>query len=406
MSERSGLLSVEDALERVLAGVEPLPAEMATLHEAIGRTLARPLAALRTQPPCDVSAMDGYALRHADLGEALRIVGESAAGRGYGGTLHPREAVRIFTGAAIPPGADAVLVQESAAVEGDHVTALERPELGRNIRRAGIDFGEGEVLLQPGQRLGPSALALAAAMNHPQVPVTRRPLVAVVATGDELVAPGSVVGKDKIVASNGYAVAALVAGAGGRTLDLGIVQDRLAAVEAAVAAARAAGADVLVTLGGASVGDHDLVKPALARQGMELGFWRIAMRPGKPLIHGRLGAMTILGLPGNPVSSIVCGVLFLVPLLRRLAGDPRAGDDGSVPAVLGKAMPANGDRQDYLRATLARGSGGQLVATPASTQDSSMLRVLAHSQCLLIREPGAAAADAGAPCRILRLGDG
>ena len=301
------------------------------------------------------------------------------------------------------PSADTVLIQEVAVVEGTTVTAREHPQRGRNVRAAGLDFTEGAVLLDAGTRLGPAEIALAAAMNHPTLPVTRRPLIAVIATGDELVAPGGPVGPDKIVASNSYAVAAFVEEAGGTVLDLGIVADRLPALEAAIAAAREAGADVLVTLGGASVGDHDLVKPALARQGMDLGFWRIAMRPGKPLIHGRMGACTILGLPDNPVSAIVCGVLFLVPLVRALSGDRGAGRDRSEPAVLGAPLPANDKRQDYLRATLARRDDGVLVATPNRLQDSSMLRVLAEAECLLIRGPFASADEAGAPCRVLRL---
>ena len=401
-----GLLSVDEALTRILAQASPLPEETIGLHQARGRTLARPLAARRTQPPTGMSAMDGYAIRHADLDDLARpltLVGESAAGRAFAGAVRPGETVRIFTGASVPSGADTVLIQEMADVDGDVVRARERPASGRNVRRAGLDFTEGEVLLRAGTRLGAAEIALAAAMNHAELPVTRKPLVAIIATGDELVQPGRPVGPDQIVASNGYAVAAFVEQAGGTALDLGIVPDDLPALEAAIDAARAAGANVLVTLGGASVGDHDLVKPALARQGMELGFWRIAMRPGKPLIHGRMDAMTILGLPGNPVSSIVCSVLFLMPLIRALSGDPRAAEDLSEPAVIGGPLPANDKRQDYLRATLQRRSDGVLVATSNALQDSSMLRVLADAECLLVRGPNATADQAGAPCRILRL---
>ncbi len=400
------MLSVADALTRVLAPAQVLGEEMVPLHRAFGRTLARPLAARRTQPPSDVSAMDGYAVRHADLDDLarpLRLIGESAAGRGHRGATGPGETVRIFTGAPVPAGADTVLIQEMAEATGDAVYARERPSLGRNIRPAGLDFTQGEVLLEAGTRLGPSAIALAAAMNHPDLPVTRKPLVAIIATGDELVQPGSTVGPDQIVASNSFAVTAFAEQAGGSALDLGIVGDTLPALESAIGRARDAGADILVTLGGASVGDHDLVKPALAKQGMELGFWRIAMRPGKPLIHGRMGAMTILGLPGNPVSSIVCSVLFLLPLIRALSGDRDAAEDASEPAVLGAPLPANDWRQDYLRATLTRRTDGVLVATPNKSQDSSMLRVLAQAECLLIRGPNATADSAGAPCRILRL---
>lgn len=402
-------LSVADALARILAPALPLPEELVPLHQARGRTLRRDLAALRTQPPTDVSAMDGYAIRFADLdtlATPLKLVGESAAGRRYGAVLAPGETVRIFTGAPVPEGADTVLIQEMADADGERVQARERPAQGRNIRRAGLDFAEGDVLLKAGTRLGAAEIALAAAMNHALVPVARKPVVAIIATGDELVAPGGAVGPDQIVASNSYAIAAFVEGAGGTALDLGIVADNLSALEAAIGAARAARADVLVTLGGASVGDHDLVKPALAKQGMTLDFWRIAMRPGKPLIHGRLGAMSILGLPGNPVSSIVCGVLFLIPLIRALCGDTAAAADRSEPAVLGAALPANDQRQDYLRARLDIRADGVPVAVPGKVQDSSMLRVLAEAECLLIRGPNATADAPGAPCRILRLQQG
>ncbi len=401
------LLSVAEALERVLASITPLGGELVPLHGARGRTLSADLVALRTQPPVDVSAMDGYAVRAEDLAHPLKLIGESAAGRGYRGSVAQGETVRIFTGAPVPEGADTVLIQEMADVEGDRVHATERPALGRHVRKAGLDFAAGETLLRAGTRLGAAEIALAAAMNHGEVSVAAKPLVAIIATGDELVAPGQVVGQDQIVASNSYAVAAFVEGAGGAVLDLGIVPDDLEKLEAAIRAAREAGADVLVTLGGASVGDHDLVKPALASEGMELGFWRIAMRPGKPLIHGRMAAgakaMSILGLPGNPVSSIVCGVLFLVPLVRALSGDPRAGQDRSEPAVIGAPLPSNDRRQDYLRATLREGSDGVTVATPSTLQDSSMLRVLAEADCLLIRGPNATADQPGAPCRVLRL---
>ena len=407
------LLSVADALARVLAPVTPLSEERVPLREAHGRTLARDLAATRTQPPVDMSAMDGYAVRLADLDDpaaSLTLVGESRAGLRHAGTLGPGETVRIFTGAPVPDGADAILIQEAAEVTGKNVRAAERPVQGRFIRRAGLDFEAGEVLLRAGTRLAVPQIALAAAMNHGELPLTRRPLVAIIATGDELVQPGSPVGPDQIVASNAYAIAGFVAQAGGIALDLGIIADDLPALEAAIVAARDAGADVLVTLGGASVGDHDLVKPALARQGMSLDFWRIAMRPGKPLIHGRMegaaGSMAILGLPGNPVSSIVCGVLFLTPLLRALAGDPKAGVDGGEAAVTGVALPANDARADYMRATLVTREDGIRIATPNKLQDSSMLRVLADAEGLLIRPPNAPAAAAGAPCRILPLRGG
>lgn len=407
------LLPVAEALSLILAGVEAMPAERVPIAQAFGRTLARDLAATRTQPPVAMSAMDGYALRLSDLDDparALSLVGESKAGQRFARGIGPGETVRIFTGAPLPEGADAILIQEDAVVTDGIVRAGERPSRGRFIRRAGLDFSEGEVLLRGGTRLGATQIALAAAMNHGDVSVTRRPVVAIIATGDELVAPGSPVGPDQIVASNGYAVAAFVTAAGGVALDLGIVPDDLAALERALRAARDAGADVLVTLGGASVGDHDLVKPALAAQGMSLDFWRIAMRPGKPLLFGRLerasGRMAVIGLPGNPVSSIVCGTLFLLPLLRALAGDPTAGADRSVAAITGIAMPANDARADYMRATVITDEAGRRVATPSKLQDSSMLKVLAEAEALLIRPPLAPAVEAGAACRILPLHDG
>jgi molybdopterin molybdotransferase len=274
---------------------------------------------------------------------------------------------------------------------------------GASIRTAGLDFTEGEVLLKAGRRLGPSEISLAAAMNHADVPVYRKPRVAILATGDELVRPGQAIGPDQIVTSNSFAIAGFVRWAGGEPLDLGIAGDTFAALEAGIKAARDAGSDILVTLGGASVGDYDLVKPALAKEGMDLSFWRIAMRPGKPLIHGRLGPMPILGLPGNPVSSVVCGLLFLVPLLRALSGDPDASADKSEPARLGSAIRANDMRQDFMRARLTPSDDGLPVATAFSLQDSSLVGVLAQAQCLIIRKPHAPPAAAGDLCRILRL---
>jgi molybdopterin molybdotransferase len=333
----------------------------------------------------------------------LQWIGESAAGHGFSGRLGAGEAVRIFTGAPVPDGANAILIQEDARAEAGFIEPLQSVAEGAYVRPKGLDFVEGEVLLLRGTSLGPNEIALAAAMNHAELAVTRRPRIGILATGDELVAPGQSIGADQIVASNSFAIAALVESAGGEPLDLGIAADSFEALETGVRAARDAKADVLVTLGGASVGDHDLVKPALAKEGMELGFWRIAMRPGKPLIHGRLGPMTILGLPGNPVSAIVAGLLFLSPLVRALSGDPKAGDEASEPAVLGDAVSANDGRQDYLRATLAPSATGLPAARPFEAQDSSLLRVLAQAQCLVIRAPYAPAGKAGDPCQIIRL---
>jgi molybdopterin molybdotransferase len=403
-----GLLSVAQARARILAAVPAdLPVETIALERASGRTLARDLVAKVTQPPKAMSAMDGYAVRTKDLAQLpvkLKQIGESAAGHGFTGSIGPKETVRIFTGAPVPDGCDTILVQEKARVEAGFIEPLEAVVGGRNIRAKGVDFAEGEVLLAAGTRLGPSNIALAAAMNFAKVAVTKRPRVAILATGDELMRPGETLGPYQIIASNSFSVAALVEAAGGEPLDLGIAKDELGAIEKAIGSARAVAADLLVTLGGASVGDHDLVKPALAKQGMELNFWKIAMRPGKPVIHGRLGPMSILGLPGNPVAAFVAGLVFLVPLVRALSGDPDAGGDQSEPAVLGKALRGNDSRQDFMRATLRPSDTGLPVATPFENQDSSLLRILAQSQCLVIREPHAPPAAAGDLCRIIKLG--
>jgi len=394
-------------LKRVLSSAPvPLSVERVPLADCRGRTLAEDVAALRTQPPFPASAMDGYAVRAADIAQVpatLKVIGESAAGRRFAGEVKPSEAVRIFTGAPVPDGADTILIQENTKADGVTVTALESETLGRYVRRAGLDFSAGDVLLKKGQRLGPAELALAAAMNHPALPVTRRPRVALLATGDELVRPGEEIGPDQIVASNTFAVRAYAENAGADVIDLGIAGDNFAAIEAAIRSARAYGADVLVTLGGASVGDHDLVQTALAREGMELGFWRIAMRPGKPLMHGQIGDMRILGLPGNPVSAIVCGLLFLVPLVRALSGDPHAGDDRTEGAVLASDLPENDSRQDYLRARITGQKDGHPLVESFTRQDSSMLRILSEAQCLIVREAHAPAAKAGETCRMLRV---
>ncbi|HZP21324.1 MAG TPA: gephyrin-like molybdotransferase Glp [Bauldia sp.] len=400
----SDLLPVDDAIRRIVAGVTPLPSEDVPLAEAGGRRLAAPLAARRTQPPFPASAMDGYALRAADAkpGAKLKLVGISAAGHGYGGAVGPGDAVRIFTGAPVPTGADAILIQEQADAP-DAATVIPRAAVtaGRYVRPAGLDFSEGAALLPAGRRLGMRELALAGAMGYGAVPVRRRPVVALLATGDELVPPGALPGPDQIVASTGPGLASLVAASGGTAHDLGIVSDVRAATEAAIDRARALPADVLVTLGGASVGDHDFVRDALAARGMALDFWRIAMRPGKPLLFGRLDGMAVLGLPGNPVSSLVCALLFLRPLLDALQG--AAPSDPTEPATLAAPLAANDGRQDYLRARIAASHDrGPLVeAFPA--QDSSVLSVLAAADCLIVRPPNAPAAPAGAPCRIVRL---
>jgi molybdopterin molybdotransferase len=399
------LLPVAEALALVLREAAPLPAEMVPLAQAHGRVLAESLAARRTQPPADVSAMDGYAVRAADVARApatLKLVGEVAAGRPFGGTVGSGEAARIFTGGVMPAGADTVVIQEHTSREAGAVVVAQPTGQGRNVRPKGLDFAAGAELLPKGHQLTDRDLALAAAMNHPTVPVHRRPRVAVLATGDELVMPGCEPGPGEIVYSNGFATAALARRERCDIVDLGIAPDRLAETAAAVRRARDSGADILVTSGGASVGEYDLVQQALAGEGLALSFWKIAMRPGRPMLHGRLGAMHVLGLPGNPVSAYVCSFLFLVPLIRRLAGRT---DIARAPetAVLGHDLPENDERADYLRATLAPGPDGTLVATPHPVQDSSMLAPLARADCLLIRDAHAPAAPAGSPCSILKL---
>ncbi|MFC5418299.1 gephyrin-like molybdotransferase Glp [Bosea eneae] len=400
------LTPVPVALKALLDSVPgPTPAQTLALAHCAGRVLAEDVAALRTQPPFANSAMDGYAARAADLepGKELKVIGGSAAGRGFSGQVGPGETVRIFTGAPIPDGADAILIQEHAEGVGGPVIRVTRPaSKGQFIRPAGLDFQTGEVLLKTGRRLDSAALGLAAAAGHPTLSVRRKPLVAILATGDELVLPGEPVGPDQIVASNSFALAALIKQAGGTTLDLGIARDNHPDLAAKIDAARAAGADVLITLGGASVGEHDLVQAALKAQGMALGFWKIAMRPGKPMMMGRLGPIVALGLPGNPVSSIVCGHLFAMPLVEALLGVVDPERDRSEPAILAVDLPANDERQDYLRATIETTAGERRVR-PFAKQDSSMLANLSRAEALVVRPAFAEPAKAGDPCRIIRL---
>jgi molybdopterin molybdotransferase len=398
------LMPVTDALSAVLAGAEPLPEEMVALDAAYHRVLARDVAALRTQPPQAMSAMDGYAVRAADAaaGARLKVIGEVAAGRPFETSIGAAEAVRIFTGGVIPDGADAVVIQEDTVAEGSAITVTEAAHPGRHIRPAGIDFRTGDVLLAKGSRLTDRDLSLAAGMNYPQLPVRRRPKVALLATGDELVMPGTFPGPGQIVYSNGYALRALARDEGAEITDLGIAADTIAATTDGIRRAHDAGADILITTGGASVGDHDLVKRSLEAEGVAMAFWKIAMRPGKPMMHGRLGAMRVIGLPGNPVSSYVCGFLFLVPLIRTLSGRATI-HHARETALLGRDVGSNDLREDYLRARLEARADGALIATPVDHQDSSLLGNLAAARALVVRAPFAPKAAAGTPCDILRL---
>ena len=399
------LMPVAEALQRVLADAKPLPGETVSLNETLGRVLTKDVTALRTQPPAAVSAMDGYAVRASDVATApvtLKVIGEVAAGHPFAKQVAGGQAVRIFTGGVMPTGSDTVVIQELATSAGDLVTIQKPTSKGRNVRAQGIDFARDQVLLHKGHRLTDRDLMLAAAMNHPSLSVHRRPKVAVLGTGDELVAPGSAPGPGEIVYSNGFALTALARNEGAEVHDLGIARDSIEDIVSAVRRARNWNADILLTSGGASVGEHDLVQRALAAEGLDLSFWRVALRPGRPMMHGRLTGMQVLGVPGNPVSSFVCAFLFLVPLIRRLAGRQ---DIERIPqaARLGRDLPANDERTDYLRATLVAGTDGP-VATPLPDQDSSLMAPLAKADCLVIREPHAAAAAKGSDCVILKLG--
>ncbi len=392
------MISVEEARARMLAPLRPTGPETVALAEAWGRVSAAPMLARVAQPPEDVSAMDGYALRAADTGPR-RVVGAAPAGHPWRGTLGAGEALRLFTGSIVPLGADSVLIQEDATVDGDRMTPREAPVAGRHIRRAGQDFTPGDTLVPAGVRLGARAVGLAASGGHPWVAVHRRPVVAILATGDEIALPGDPVPPGGIVSSNAHALAALVRARGGIPLVLPIAADTSEAIAQAAASVRA---DLLVTTGGASVGEHDLVQAGLGSEGFALDFWTIAMRPGKPLISGRLGAMPVLGLPGNPVSALVCGLLFMVPMLERLQGLPGA-PPATTRARLGAAVAANDHRADHLRATIQVEPNGDLVVTPFPRQDSAMMRVFTSADALVLREPGAAALAEGALVSIIRL---
>ncbi len=400
----ASLMPVAEALQRVLADARPLPVESIPLNDAHGRVLAEDLVALRTQPPAAVSAMDGYAVRAADIAKApvtLKLIGEVAAGHPFDGEVGGGQCARIFTGGVMPKGSDTVVIQERVKANGDAI-AIDAPlAQGRNVRDKGIDFTEGQTLLAKGRRLTDRDVMLAAGMNYATLPVYRRPKIAVLATGDELVMPGGKPNAGEIVYSNGFALLALARSEGAEVIDLGISRDKVEDISAAARRARDATADILVTSGGASVGEHDLVQKALAAEGLSLSFWRVAMRPGRPMLHGRLGAMQVLGVPGNPVSAYVCAFLFLLPLIRTLSGR-LDGLHRPEQAILGRDVPANDERADYLRATLSGGPNGP-VATPVAVQDSSLTAPLAKADCLLIREPNAPAARAGSPCLILKL---
>lgn len=390
------LLPVAEAQRRLFALAPSVAAESVTLRDAAGRWAAEAVTALRTQPELPLSAMDGYAIRFADLPGPWQVIGESAAGRPFTGAAGTRQAVRIFTGAALPEGTDTVLVQEEAHREGDtlHLDGEGPGHFGRNVRAAGLDFREGETLIEPGKRLTPARIALAASAGHAALPVRRRIRIAIAATGDELRPAGALLAPGQLPESNGAMLAAMLAHLPVEIADLGILPDRQDILEAAFATVTA---DILVTTGGASVGDHDLVRPALQAAGAAIDFWKVAVRPGKPMMAGRLNDTVVIGLPGNPVSAFVTARLFLIPLVAHLAG-AAAALPATRTATLAEPLPANGPRADYMRAAHRE---GRVVA--AAIQDSSMLRTLARADCLIVRPPHAPAANPGDSVEILDI---
>ena len=397
------LLPVEDARDRILKNVKPLAAEPVALDRALGGVLARTVKAMRDQPPFDGSAMDGYAVIAADVAEAparLKVIGVSAAGHGFNGKVSRGTCVRIFTGAPMPKGADTVVIQENVEVlEKPHIRVLQSASVGQNVRNRGLDFRRGEELLPAGQRINARDIGLAAAGNAASLMLRRKPRVALIATGDELVLPGGKPGPDQIVSSNSHALAAMAQRFGAEVMNFGIVADSLKATERAIA--KAAKADILVTTGGASVGDHDYVQEALKNSGVKIDFWKIAMRPGKPFMYGRAKGQHVLGLPGNPVSALVCARLFLKPLLEALLGLPPSEE--LEEARLGAPMKANDSRQDYVRATLLVAPDGSRTVTPFARQDSSMQRTFRLADALIVRPPHAPAASQHDVVRFIRL---
>ena len=400
------MIPVAEAIARITGAFDPLAAETVSLAEASGRVLAEDVIARTTQPPFDVSAMDGYAVRAADIPVApatLTQIGAVPAGQNFDGQVGAGETVRIFTGSRMPPGADTVVIQENTTTDDDQITISVVPKKGQFIRPGGLDFRAGEVGLKAGQRLSPRAIGFAASMNHPWLSVRRKPRVAILATGDEIVMPGEPISANQIVSSNSHALAAAVQSYGGESFSLGIAPDERQGLKAM--AARARGADILVTTGGASVGDHDLVQSVLGEIGLELDFWKIAMRPGKPLIFGRIGDTRLLGLPGNPVSSLVCALIFLRPAILRMLGLSNT-ETTLLPARIDSALAANDERQDYLRATLNRSEDGALGVSPFKRQDSSMMSLLAGSEALIVRPPFDPAVSEGDRVNIIPLSDG
>lgn len=395
------MISVDEAVARIASALTPLGDETIAIDHAVGRVLAQDVRAKLSQPPFPVSSMDGYALRAIDAtqpGARLIVVGAAPAGHPYSGNVAPGEAVRIFTGGVVPDGANAIVIQEDAIAQNDQVVLNVAATPGRHIRVAGLDFKSGDVLVPIGRRLTARDLSLVAAGDVAQVSVRRRPKIAVAATGDELSLPGSPRKPGGIVASSGYALTAMIERWGGVALDLGILPDTQEAVASIADLAKSA--DLIITLGGASVGEHDLVQKALGPRGFELDFWKIAMRPGKPLIFGSLGRTPLLGLPGNPVSTLVCAMLFLQPAIAAMLGTKE--EASMVKARLLTELKANDSRQDYVRARLEWRDGERYV-DPFPLQDSSMLSALARADCLIVRPPRAPEARLGEHVSVIML---
>ena len=396
------MISVDEAVARIAGSFRTLPPENVALTDACGRVLAADIIASFDQPPHDVSAMDGYAVRSADVreGTTLAVIGDSPAGNPFQGTLGKMQAVRILTGGFVPSGADTVVIQEDVTRTDDVIRITEASNSGDNIRARGLDFRAGEVLIRTGKRLTPRDIAVIAAADYCKVSVTRKPLVAIFATGDELSRPGEPRKQGGIVASSTFAIQAMIRAWGGEAKDCGILPDRLEAFESLPR--QSADADLIVTQGGASVGDHDLVQAALGRHGFVLDFWKIAMRPGKPLIFGRMGDTPLIGLPGNPVSAMVCALLFIRPAIARMLGS--AFDPLTCVATLASPLPKNGARQDYVRARLIRRQG-ELFADPFRMQDSSTQKIFAQADALIIRSIGAPPAHSGDRVQVMLLND-
>ena len=397
------MISVDEAGTRIRRNLKRVPFEEVALSQCTGRVLAVDVVSSVTKPPAAVSSMDGYAVRAIDVATVptiLDIVGEAPAGHALTGSIGPGEAVRIFTGGVLPVGADSVVIQENAVRDGSRVTVQESVHAGRFVRRRGLDFAEGDAAGLAGRLLGPREIGLIASMNASWVRVARRPRVAIMGTGDELVRPGDVPRPDQVVSSNSLVLGALVTQAGGEAVNLGIARDNRQSILDCLC--HAAGSDMLVATGGMSVGEHDLVRKVMDDQGMDLDFWKVAMRPGKPLAFGLLDSMPVLGFPGNPVSTLVCGHLFLRPAIHTMLGRVD-GDIGDETAITTTDLAVNDERQDYLRATHARSASGQLEVTTFDRQDSSMVAVLASASCFIIRAPHAPAVPAGGHVTVMRL---